>query len=245
MKIINLLLIILCVPRLLRGQEAPEDLSITHVTGDFYVYTTYHTYEGTPISAHGLYLVTEQGVVLIDTPWDSTQFQPLLDSIQHRHQQPVVMCIATHSHADRTAGLEYYREQGIKTYTSTKTDEISIAQNAKRAEFHFEQDTTFTVGQYSFETFYPGEGHTADNIVVWFEDERLLHGGCFVKSAEATDLGYIGEANLKTWPGAIKKITKKFGQPEYVIAGHQDWTDNRSLQHTLQLLKQHRKQSSR
>ena len=59
MKIFSLLFITLCTTHMLWGQEVQQELSITPVTGDFYVYTTYHTYEGTPISAHGLYLVTE------------------------------------------------------------------------------------------------------------------------------------------------------------------------------------------
>jgi hypothetical protein len=38
-----------------------------------------------------MYLVTNQGVVLFDTPWDSTQFQQLLDSIKIKHGKDVVM----------------------------------------------------------------------------------------------------------------------------------------------------------
>ena len=56
--------------------------SHTTLTGDFYIYTTYNTYQGNRIPANGMYLVTGAGVVLFDTPWDNTQFQPLLDSIQ-------------------------------------------------------------------------------------------------------------------------------------------------------------------
>src|ERR1700757_4991346 len=123
------------------SQSPNEKLKITQLKDNFYVFTTWKTYKGDPASANGLYLVTEKGVVMIDTPWDTTQFQLLLDSIASKHKQKVVMCIATHSHADRTAGLEYYSKQGIKTYTSKQTDEICKAHNEKRAEFHFTKDT--------------------------------------------------------------------------------------------------------
>lgn len=33
---------------------------------------------------------------MFDTPWDTTQFQPLLDSIKFKHNMNVLMCIATH-----------------------------------------------------------------------------------------------------------------------------------------------------
>ena len=64
------------------GQAEETKLKIAHLTGDFYIYTTYNTYQGNRIPANGMYLVTGNGVVMFDTPWDTTQFQPLLDSIK-------------------------------------------------------------------------------------------------------------------------------------------------------------------
>ena len=108
------------------SQSVPKRLEITHLTGDFYIYVTYNLYKGSRVPANGMYVVTDNGVILIDSPWDTTQFQPLLDSIQSRHRQPVVLCIATHFHEDRTGGLEYYKSKGIKTFTSRQTDELSL-----------------------------------------------------------------------------------------------------------------------
>src|SRR5699024_11053083 len=153
------------------GQNEETKLEIAHLEGDFYTYTTYNTYQGVKYPANGLYLITNEGAVMIDTPWDTTQFQSLLDSIKLKHDQNVNMVIATHWHSDKTAGLEYYRKKGIKTYTTVHTDSLSKENNMKRAEFLIEKDTTFQVGQYSFETFYPGEGHTADNIVISLNKE--------------------------------------------------------------------------
>ncbi len=54
-----------------------------------------------------MYLVTDSGAVLIDTPWDASQTKPLLDSIVKRHNKKVVVCITTHFHDDRTSGLGF------------------------------------------------------------------------------------------------------------------------------------------
>jgi glyoxylase-like metal-dependent hydrolase (beta-lactamase superfamily II) len=223
------------------GQAKNQKLIITHLTGDYYVYTTYHEIDGAPFPANGLYLVTNAGVVMIDTPWDTTQFQPLLDSIQVKHNKNVVICIATHSHEDRTGGLEYYKQKGIKTFTTKQTDKICAKRNQKRAEFLMNKDTVFTVGQYSFQTFYPGKGHTSDNIVIWFGQDKILYGGCFIKSTDATNLGYLAEASVKKWPKSIRKVQEKFISPAYIIPGHQSWESNTSLQHTLDLLNQYKK----
>ena len=156
------------------GQVENARLKISHLTGDFYIYTTYNTYQESQVPANGMYLVTNNGVVMFDTPWDTSQFQPLLDSIKLNHNKSVVMCFATHWHSDKTAGLEYYRQLGIKTYTTVLTDELSKKNNKKRAEFLMVKDTVFNIGQYSFYTYYPGQGHTVDNIIIWFKKEKIL-----------------------------------------------------------------------
>jgi metallo-beta-lactamase class B len=221
------------------GQSKNSPLQISHLTGDFYVYKTFHDYNGTLISANALYLVTDKGVVLFDAPWDETQFQPLLDTIKAKHHKDVVMCFATHSHDDRAGGLDFYRQKGIKTYTIKLTDEILKKENKKRAQFIIPNDTTFTVGHHTFEVFYPGKGHASDNIVVWFNKEKVLYGACFIKSAAAKDLGYLADSDVKEWAKSIKKVQTKCKNPVYIIPGHEDWTNTESLNHTLKLVQEY------
>lgn len=219
----------------MHAQPADVKLKITPLTGDFYIYTTYNLYQNSPVPANGMYLVTRDGVVMFDTPWDTTQFQPLLDSIKKRHHQNVVMAFATHWHSDKTAGLEYYRQKGIKTYTTTKTDELSRINHMKRAEFLMTKDTLFNVGQYSFETYYPGEGHTADNIVIWFSKEQILFGGCLIKGADDESLGYLGDANINAYANTLKNVQKKCRNPRHIIIAHSDWSNLNSLKHSIEM----------
>jgi metallo-beta-lactamase class B len=213
-------------------------LKIKHLTGDLYVYTTYSTYKGAVTDANAVYLVTNKGVVVIDAPWDPTQFQPFLDSIAAKHHQKVVLTIATHSHGDRAGGLAFFKSKGIKTYTNKLTDELLKANKEPRAVYTFTNDTTFTVGQYKISTYYAGKGHTKDNIVVWFPKDKVLFGGCLVKSAEADNLGYIGEADLAAWPKSIERLKQKYPDTKSVITGHDAWGNRESLAHTLKLLRE-------
>jgi glyoxylase-like metal-dependent hydrolase (beta-lactamase superfamily II) len=231
-------LLIIVTPLFAVGQSK---LQIKKLQEDFYVFTTYQSYKGIAFPANGMYVVSKAGVLMIDTPWDSTQFQPLLDSIEKRHHQKVKYCIATHSHEDRTGGLEYYSSKGVQTFTSSLTDSICRKNKQKRAGFVFTKDTVFTFGNHSCKTIYGGPGHAPDNIVVWFEKENVLYGGCLIKSTEAKDLGNLADANVSGWPQTIKNIQQQVGKPDYVIPGHQDWSNKRSLEHTLKLLKEHSK----
>jgi len=223
------------------GQTVPG-LRITHLTGDFYVYTTYQMYGNEPYPANGMYVVTNNGAVLIDSPWDRNQLEPLLDSIRVKHKKEVVMAIATHHHADRTGCLDLLNDKGIKTYTSKLTDRFSKMKNEKRASHLFEKDTIFKIGQYSFRAYYPGKGHAEDNIVVWFEKEKILYGGCFVKSTETADLGNLSDADVAAWKVSMQKTIKQFPNPQFVIPGHQGWQSKKSLQHTLQMIEDYLRQ---
>jgi metallo-beta-lactamase class B len=225
------------------GQTENAKLKISHLTGDFYVYTTYNTYQQTQVPANGMYLVTSKGVVMFDTPWDTTQFQPLIDSIKLRHNKAVIMCFATHWHSDKTAGLEYYRQLGIKTYTTILTDELSKKNNKKRAEFLMANDTVFNVGQYVFETYYPGQGHTEDNIIIWFKKEKILYGGCLIKGADAEDLGYTDDGNVFEYAATLKGVKKKCRKPAFIIIAHSDWKNINSLKHSLVMAEELKKKN--
>jgi metallo-beta-lactamase class B len=221
-----------------------QALTITPLTKRFYIYTTYREFNGEPFPANGMYVVTDNGVVMIDSPWDAEQTQPLLDSIAARHHQPVVLCVVTHSHDDRTGGLDILRQHGIPTYSTAQTLQLCREKGEKEAEFTFVRDTTFTVGGVMFQTFYPGAGHTKDNIVIWFPKGRVLYGGCFVKSMESGGLGNVSDADVKAWPKSMRNLMKKFRKPRFVIPGHQWWGDTGALKHTMQLLKENERKES-
>jgi metallo-beta-lactamase class B len=225
------------------GQQAEPRLEIRHLTGEFYIFTTYNLYKGTRVGANGMYLLTNEGAVLFDSPWDTTQFQPLLDSIQARHDKKVVLCIATHFHEDRTAGLAYFKEQGAKTYTTQRTDELSKKRGMERATYLIDKDTVFKVGQYSFQTYFPGHGHAPDNIVIWFGKERILYAGCLVKSVEDKSLGNLSDASIQDYATTLINVQKKCRKPRFIIPGHNAWTDSNSLRHTLNMARQAKKKT--
>jgi metallo-beta-lactamase class B len=217
---------------------AQGKLDISHLTGDFYVYTTYVDYEGTPFPSNSMYAVTPDGVVMFDTPWDTNQVEPLLDSIKARHGKEVIMCIATHFHDDRTGGFDVLKRNGIRTYSTRLTYELCRETNRPLAEFILAADTVFNIGGLEFATFFPGAGHAPDNIVIWLPASQILYGGCFIKSTEAGGLGNLSHADTKSWELATEKVMQKFSDAMYIIPGHQGWLDLGSLKYTYELLKE-------
>jgi len=219
------------------SQSKPKPLQTEYVGGNVYVYTTYSLLGDTWFPANAMYVVTSKGVVMIDTPWDTTQFQPLLDSIQTRHHKKVVLCISTHFHDDRTIGVDFLKTKGVKTFCSKTTYDSCKTRGDRQPQFYFTKDTTFNVGEYSIQTYYAGAGHTNDNIVIWVPKEKVLYGGCLIKSTDAIDLGNLKDANVKAWTATMQNLNRKFPDPKFIIPGHQGWKDKGSIDHTIELIK--------
>jgi len=218
----------------LRAQEKP--LSIEKINSQLYLYTTYNTFEGTKYAANAVYLITKKGVILFDTPWDSTQYQPLLDSIKQKHQLPVIAVYATHWHEDRAGGFAYYNRIGIPTYATKMTNDLLKANHKAQAAHLVKINKTYKVGGQSFVLNFFGAGHSLDNVVVWFPDYQILDGGCFIKSSEAKNLGNIVDGDVKAWKPALARLLAKYPQIKMVIPGHDGWKDNQQIQRTEELL---------
>lgn len=236
MRSVLLLLVISAISGSTYSQQTKPAFTISPLADNIYVFTTYGEYNGTPIPSNSIYVVTEKGIVMIDAPWDTTQATPLVDSIEKRHHSKVLLCIATHFHADKNASFDVLKRHGIETWSSVQTYRLSVEKKEKLADHRFSKDTVFRYGSYSFNAYYPGEGHTKDNIVIWIDKAKVLHGGCFIKSMESTNLGNIADANVKEWKTSLQKLQKKFPDHLFVIPGHGSWTDNRAIEHTISLL---------
>ena len=100
------------------------------------------------------------------------------------------------------------------------------------------KDTVFHVGGYQFETYYPGPGHTDDNIVIWFEKEKILFAGCLIKGASDENLGFLRDGNINEYETTLTRVQKKFPNPRFIIVAHSDWNNLNSLKHSIEMAKE-------
>lgn len=220
-------------------QPPDTDLALrfSPIADGFYVHTSYKKLGDQVYASNGLVVETDQGVVVIDTPWDTTQTLQLLDWVTTKLKKKVLCCIVTHAHVDRIGGIEAFKQKGISVLSTPLTAERAVQRGFLPPQPLLPNDTLITWGNITAECFFPGKGHTDDNIVVWFPRERILFGGCLVKSVSATGLGNVADADLSAWPASIRSLMRKFPDHRIVIPGHEGWSDNNSLEHTLDLLK--------
>jgi glyoxylase-like metal-dependent hydrolase (beta-lactamase superfamily II) len=103
--------------------------------------------------------------------------------------------------------------------------------------FKINDGLKFEIGNEMVEIYYPGPGHTQDNIVVYFHQRKMLFAGCIVKALRWKGLGFTGDADLKEWSNSLKKLLDKFPQSRIVIPGHGSYGDLSLIHHTLKLLR--------
>ncbi|MCX6216927.1 subclass B1 metallo-beta-lactamase [Spirosoma sp.] len=244
MRILLTLLFFLRLIVSLQAQSAQRpELVVTPLNKQVFVHTTYGMYGGTPFPSNGLIIKTEDGIVLVDTGWDTDtntdNTRELLRWVSNNLHQPVRLCIVTHAHEDRVGGISELRKAGVRVVSTPLTAQKSIKLGFESPEAVLPNDTTFSIGNEPIRCYFPGQGHTPDNIVVWLPNQKILYGGCLVKSVAAFGMGNLTDANLNEWGNSIQNLMIQFKSARIVVPGHQEWTDTQSLAHTLQLLKKH------
>lgn len=227
----RLVIVLLTLVLGLAGNAQPLSLHPLHP--DVLLYQTYHG----GYNAWGLALRTSEGIVMLDTPWDSTQAPALLDSLQARWQQPVVFALATHFHEDRTGSFGPFNARSIPTFTTALTYEWCLTHKQPLPRYTLDGDTLLRFGRYQVEVYYPGMGHSPDNVVVYIPELDLLYGGCFIKGMGSKNLGNLGDAHPEAWLVSLQKVMHRYPHAQVVIPGHDQLDGAKPLAHTLELLR--------
>jgi glyoxylase-like metal-dependent hydrolase (beta-lactamase superfamily II) len=205
-----------------------------------WIHTSYYTYpNGSRFSSNGLVVRDDGALTLIDTAWGERLTVSLLDRIQSGIGLPVERAVVTHAHGDRTAGADVLRDRGISVHAHPETIHralgMGLAPPSDSLSGLHEHGGVARLG--SLEIYYPGPGHSPENLMVWIPSARVLFGGCAVRPADATTLGNTAHADRNAWPGAIQRALERYGNAEVVVPGHGAKGGPELLRHTLSLLR--------
>jgi metallo-beta-lactamase class B len=176
-------------------------------------------------------------ILLVDSAWNNEQTKLVLDWIEKELKHKPAVAVITHAHDDRIGGIHEMHRRGIRTLSSRLTAEWAKQQGLETPQQTFEERHTLSLGGQEVLVQYPGPGHTRDNIVVWLPVQKILVGGCLIKSAQAKSIGNTKDADLAAWPKTIEKVQQEFKQAKMVVPGHDDPSGVEALTRTLELLK--------
>lgn len=211
------------------GEPLP-DLKIEKLEEGVYVHTSFEEYKGYGVvTKHGLVVLENTNVYLIDTPASSEDTEKLVNWFVKRGYT-IKGSISTHFHDDSTAGIEWLNSKSIPTYASKLTNQLLNKKSKAQAKHSFE-GVNFWLVKNKIEVFYPGPGHTQDNVVVWLPNKKILFGGCFVKP---DGLGNLSDANVAAWPESAEKLISKYGNAKIVVSSHSEIGGASLLKRTLE-----------
>lgn len=225
---LNILLIrgVACIPA---GDD--NNFTIVKLTENAYLIQSSYSCNG-HLDCNHLLVVDSKDIVLVNTHAKDSLTTIMLNYILAKFNRPVTKIIVSHFHDDSSGGLTATANRGITSYSTDKTKDLVIP-FGKTIDIAFTDSMTIELQSFQLQLFYFGPGHTVDNMVVWFPKDKILFGGCLLKSIETKNKGNIADADLVKWPGTVKKVKYRFPDAEVVIPGHMAIGDASIFDHTI------------
>ncbi len=210
---------------------------ITPLKPGIWIYTYNMMYQGNPVPCNGMIVQIPHGYFLVDTPPDTNSSKKLFAWCDSTfHQYPLGIFI-THAHDDRIGGAQFFLDRKV-TVLSTKLTAQIAKQKGLPIPNPLLHDTSSEVNLNGkiVNIFWPGAGHSPDNVIIWLKQDSVLFGGCAVKSMEATDLGNVADADIPSWKNAMKLLESRYADAMYVVPGHGAIATKAALSHTELLI---------
>ncbi|HPR01650.1 MAG TPA: subclass B1 metallo-beta-lactamase [Saprospiraceae bacterium] len=212
-----------------------ESLAIVQLSNQVYQHISYlQTETFGHVPCNGMIVMDHQEAIVFDTPTDEKSSNELIQWIELNLHSNIKAVVPTHFHEDCLGGLNAFHEMDIPSYANEKTIEFARANEYAIPENGFTDTLSLLVGQARVYLYFPGEGHTRDNIVAYFPHEKALFGGCLVKTMNASK-GFLGDANTASWSASTDHVLKKYPEVQLVIPGHGKSGGAELLSYTIQL----------
>lgn len=182
------------------------------------------------------FVVTSAGVVVVDALGSPELARKMLAEIRKITKQPIHTVVLTHYHADHIYGLQVFKEAGAHIVAHTAAREYLFSDTAKLrlevsrqelwpwvddktrlvpADIWLTGPHTFSVGDTQFDIQHVGPSHTAEDLVVYLPQKKILFSGDLVFRNR---IPYVGQADSKHWIEALQNLLAF--DTQWVIPGH-------------------------
>lgn len=202
------------------GSYTSPTLEVHKISAHVYQHISFlETQSFGKVPCNGMVVVSGNEAVIFDTPAGDAASLELINWVEDKLRCKVKAIIPTHFHDDCLGGLNTFHERGIPSYAQQLTLELADKYSAPMPENSFDQIWELTIGGKKVLAEYFGEGHTRDNVIGYFPEEKIVFGGCLIKETGAGK-GNLADANTLAWPQTVAKLKAKYPDAKLVIPGH-------------------------
>ncbi len=167
------------------------------------------------------FIVTGQGVVVIDALGSPALARQLVAAIRKITPQPITHVIVTHYHADHVYGLQVFKALGARilahgsarSYLNSDTARLRLQASRQElapwvdantalveADEWLDTEREFKIGEIQLQIKHVGPAHTPEDLVVYLPQQQLLFAGDLVFRAR---IPFVGQADSRRWITAL------------------------------------------
>lgn len=214
--------------------KVSDDIELLKISDNVYIHVSVAEIGGFGnVYSNGMVIIgADNAACLIDTPYEEKQTEVLYEWIRDNLGANILYFVPTHWHKDCMGGIDYLHSMGVKSYANKMTIDIAREHGLTLPQYGFKKAYKKNFAGVEIECFYPGSGHSLDNIVVWLPESKILFGGCLVKDINADDIGNVADGNVIEWPLSLRKVEKRYSDAKIIIPGHGKPGDMRLIDHT-------------
>lgn len=212
-----------------------DTLKIIPVSQNSFIHVSYlETNDFGKVACNGLVYINNNEAIVFDTPTNSEVSLELIKWIAEVKKSEITAVVINHFHGDCLGGLVAFHDLAIPSFASHKTISLAQSNHFTIPQIGFDDMMELSVGNEKIINRYFGEAHTRDNIVSYIPSEKIVFGGCMIKSLNATK-GFTGDANTDEWSNTVQKIKDSYTDLKLIIPGHGKAGDTKLLDYTLAL----------
>ena len=196
------------------------------------------TYVGTKGESNCTIILTQDGVVLIDSGNNPTDSRAVMAGLKQLTSMPVRILIDTEPHADHTTGHFVFSPPAVIVAAAGATDSMKKAFDPKRIDklkaespemraaaegyrlitpnVEYHDKATLHVGERTFELTYIKNVHSESDSAIWLPNERVLFTAASLAVKRFNNLRPF--VSIPDTLAAIRMM--KALNPEVVIPGH-------------------------
>lgn len=193
-----------------------------------------------PVRSNGLLVIEGDTTVLVDTAWSDQQTDNILDYAQMVLGKPVRAAVVTHAHQDKMGGIGALNARSIPSWSHPLSNELAAEAELISTTHLLAFENGWAVGEGAqalapLRIYYPGGGHTPDNITVGIEGSDIAFAGCLIKGEDADTLGNLMDADTASYAASARRFGTAFPDARLILVSHSPPQDRDAIMHTAKM----------